>query len=241
MKRPISITAHRGARGLVKHENTLESFEKAIEVGAHAIEFDVRKSADDILFIHHDAQIDDVTLSTLSYQEIIKLAQKHDYIPPTLEEVLLAMKHRIFMDIELKEMGYEEVFIDAILKHLEPHMFYIRTFDDSSIRAIKKVHPEVTVGLLLGVETPKHGVWTRLGELFPLARIIKTRCDFISPHYRLVKFAYAFRMHCLKKPVYVWTVNDESLMIKMIKKHVDGLVTDYPNIALNLLKKAEGN
>ncbi|MFA6889916.1 MAG: glycerophosphodiester phosphodiesterase [Bacilli bacterium] len=239
MKRLFTVTAHRGAKGLVTHENTLSAFEKAIEVGAHAIEFDVRKSQDDILFIHHNASIDDIVLSTLSYQEIVALAKKHDYTPPTLEDVLIAMKNRIFMDIELKEMGYEEKFVETILTHLQEHMFYIRTFDDSSIRKIKRVHPEVTVGLLLGVEFPKHGFFTRLGELFPLARILSTHCDFVSPHYRLVRFGYTFRMHCLKKPVYVWTVNEESLMKKIMKKNVDGIVTDFPDLALALIKKAE--
>ena len=233
----FTVTAHRGAKGLVQHENTLEAFEKAVEIGAHAIEFDVRKSQDDVLFIHHDDAIDGIKLSTLTIAQIQSLSQSKGYYAPTLKEVLLAMKNRMFMDIELKEMGYEDQFVTEILSLLEPHMFQIRSFDDPSVKIIKKHYPNITVGLLLGVEHPKHGVFTRLGELFPLWRILATHCDFVSPHYRLIKFGYAARMHCLKKHVYVWTVNEEALMRKMMKKKVDGIVTDHPDLGLSILKK----
>ena len=63
MKKALMITAHRGAKGLVEHENTIESFIKAIEIGAHAIEFDIRRSADGILFVHHDDHIDNNILA----------------------------------------------------------------------------------------------------------------------------------------------------------------------------------
>jgi glycerophosphoryl diester phosphodiesterase len=43
-------------------------------------------------------------------------------------------------------------------------------------------------------------------------------------------------MHCLKKHVYVWTVNEEALMRKMMKKKVDGIVTDHPDLGLSILK-----
>ena len=43
------ILAHRGAKGLVKFENTFEAFDKALEVGADGIELDVRKTKDNIV------------------------------------------------------------------------------------------------------------------------------------------------------------------------------------------------
>lgn len=238
MKNVPLVTAHRGAKGLVKYENTLDSFKKAIEVEADAIEFDVRRSSDGIMFVHHDDHIQQTILANLTYQQIVELAHKIGYHPPTLVEVLTLLKGQIFFDIELKETGYEILFTEEILKHLSYQEFYIRTFEDSSIKIIKKHDRQIKVGLLLGVETPKHGLFTRLSELFPCWRIMKTKADFVSPYYRLVKLAYVKRMHLIKKPVYVWTVNNEEMMKKLLKKKVDGLVTDYPDLARSLIKKA---
>ena len=53
----ISISAHRGG-SLEAPENTIESFEYAIEVGSAYIETDVQLSADGIPFIFHDDDLD---------------------------------------------------------------------------------------------------------------------------------------------------------------------------------------
>ncbi|MFW2383390.1 MAG: glycerophosphodiester phosphodiesterase, partial [Acidimicrobiales bacterium] len=57
------VIAHRGARtrrdGSRIRENTLEAFERAIKLGADGIDFDVRRTADDVLVIHHDVHLDD--------------------------------------------------------------------------------------------------------------------------------------------------------------------------------------
>ena len=49
-ERPLTI-AHRGASALAEHENTLESFQIAIDIGADMVEFDVRKTSDDVLIV----------------------------------------------------------------------------------------------------------------------------------------------------------------------------------------------
>ncbi|MBO7078809.1 MAG: glycerophosphodiester phosphodiesterase, partial [Bacilli bacterium] len=64
------IVGHRGASGLVEHENTIEAFQKAIEIGCYAIECDIRKTKDDILVINHDPFIKDLVIEKHSYQEL---------------------------------------------------------------------------------------------------------------------------------------------------------------------------
>ena len=51
--RKTMIIAHRGASSLAR-ENTIESFKKAIEIGVDMIEFDVRRTRDQALIVHHD-------------------------------------------------------------------------------------------------------------------------------------------------------------------------------------------
>jgi glycerophosphoryl diester phosphodiesterase len=55
LSRPLRI-AHRGGTGLWP-ENTLEAFERAIELGVDGIELDVHLSADGKLVVHHDERL----------------------------------------------------------------------------------------------------------------------------------------------------------------------------------------
>ena len=234
------IIAHRGARGLVKHENTMEAFAEAIRVGADAIELDIRKTKDNKIIVIHDYFINGYKINDFTYLELSKITIGIGFLVPSFEEVLIQFKNKIYLDIELKETGYEEEVLTLILKHLDYDHFCIRSFNDKSLKVIKKLYPKTTTGLLLGVGVAKYGLFTRLGEIFPMFRIFRTKCDFVSPHYRLLILGYIKRMHYLKKPVYVWTVNDKVLMIKLIKNKVDGIVTDYPNILFEIInKKAE--
>ena len=51
------IIAHRGASALAEHENTLESFEIAIDLECDMAEFDIRKTKDGKLIVFHDSCI----------------------------------------------------------------------------------------------------------------------------------------------------------------------------------------
>src|SRR5579862_7815521 len=53
--RPL-VLAHRGASA-VAAENTVAAFAKARELGADGVELDVRRSADGVLVVHHDAAL----------------------------------------------------------------------------------------------------------------------------------------------------------------------------------------
>ena len=54
----IEVQGHRGARGLLP-ENTLPSFEIALDLGVTSIETDVHLTQDDVVVLHHDARISD--------------------------------------------------------------------------------------------------------------------------------------------------------------------------------------
>ncbi|HEY8444900.1 MAG TPA: glycerophosphodiester phosphodiesterase [Bacilli bacterium] len=231
------ITAHRGASGY-HHENTILAFQKAIELGVDGIEFDVRRSKDNVLIITHDDNIDGIKFNTLTYAEANYYVNAKGFIIPKLIDVLETFQNKVFMDIELKEEGYEEDIINIIKKYLRYDQFFIRSFVDRQLRKVKKIDSNIKTGLLLGVGKPRFGFLSRLFELFPLFRIIRTRPDFVSPHYLLMKFGYTKRMHILRKPVIVWTVNDEKLIADfLLKKKVDGLITDYPDKALSILNQ----
>jgi glycerophosphoryl diester phosphodiesterase len=58
----------------------------------------------------------------------------------------------------------------------------------------------------------------------------------VAPHYRLLKLGFLWRMKLLQTDVYVWTVNDERRLFKLIgNKYITAIITDRPELALQIL------
>ncbi len=226
------IIAHRGASHFAK-ENSIAAFKKAIEHKAGFIEFDVRRTKDYKYIVNHDATLHKQPLHELTYKDVKKL----DPEIPLLKDVLKITKNKIKLDIELKEVGQEKEILAIILKKIKPDSFVITTFNDESVKAIKALFPNVTVGLLLGREHPKKVLRTRFSELFPLKRINACNADFVAPNYQLFHFGFLKRMKKHNLPVFVWTVNTSKLLDKYCNHPlIDAVITDLPHIALERIK-----
>ncbi|MCL2930699.1 MAG: glycerophosphodiester phosphodiesterase [Trichodesmium sp. St16_bin4-tuft] len=228
------IIAHRGASGLVKFENTLASFAKAIELGVSMVEFDVRKTQDNLFVAFHDESIDGIKLRDLTYQQLLNISQKKGFDVPLVEDVLKLCQRKIKLDIELKEAGYELEIVNLVKKYLDYQDYVIKSFIDTAIITLKKTDNKITTGLLLGLGNPQNFILTRLSEIFPEFRLLLTKADFVSPNYQLIKLGFVWRMKILNKNIYVWTINDEKLMSQIIKKGIFALITDRPDLALKL-------
>lgn len=237
-KRETLIVAHRGAKGLVKHENSIEAFDKAIEVGSDIIETDIRKTLDNVIIINHDPTINGLVIKDHTYEEMNQASESVGFHLLTLDEALSMYKGKITFDIELKEVGYEQEILDIILKHLKVDEFFLRSFHDQAILNVKNINPHIYCYLLVGRGNIKFR--ERLTEIFPHRRMKKCKADGISPLHKIMILGFIKRMHLRNVKISVWTVNDEELMKKLLKKHVDSIVTNYPDKALkmrNTLKK----
>jgi glycerophosphoryl diester phosphodiesterase len=231
------IIAHRGASSLAR-ENTIESFQKAIEIGVDMIEFDVRGTKDQALIVHHDELMGGKPVKELTYDEISKMAIGQGFSIPTFEEVLKFMSGKIKLDVEIKEEGYEKEVAELLLKYFKKDQFVTTSFYDSCIRKIKDDYPDIKTGLILGTSKPKHFILTRVSEFFPHQRLREAKADFLVPHRRLLWFGFLDRAERGNKPVFVWTVNDRRRILKMLHdQRIDGIITDKPDLAISLRNK----
>ena len=231
--KPI-VQAHRGASGYC-HMNTVPAFDKAVELKADAIELDIRKTKDRKIIVVHDPDYKGKKICDYEYDELLNVTKADGFEMPLFIDVLKKYKGVILLDIEIKEDGYTNEIMDMILSVLDYNEFNIRSFNENVIRTVKENYPKTYAILLIGLEHPKHGIFSRLAELFPKAKVKRTLCDAVSPHYQLVRLGYVRRMHRMNKAVLVWTVNDEALMHKMFfKGHVDGVVSNYPDVAMKV-------
>ena len=229
------IIAHRGASALAEHENTLEAFEIAISLGCEYAEFDIRRTADDKLIVFHDSAIEGTAISELSYDRLCSITYAQGYRVPLLKEVLSLCAGRIKLDIELKETGYEKRVIRLVKKYFDYDEFQIKSFLDIAAARVKRIDPQITTGLLVGV---KHAnIKRRANEFFPIRRLHACKADFISPYFRLATKGFIKRMHCHRIPVFVWTVNKEKIMLRCIANGADGIISDRPDTALSIRRE----
>jgi len=231
------IIAHRGASGLTEFDNSFESFRKAVDLGADMIEFDVRKTRDDVMIAFHDPVIEGERISDLSYEELLDITEEIGFKVPTVEDVVNLSKDKIGLDIELKEKGYEKRVVELVRDNLDYDRYVMKSFTDECVKSIKEYDPEVQAGLLLGVEDPQSKIKTRLSELFPKKRLNRCKADFVAPNYRLLRLFYLKRMWKSGFDVFVWTVNDVEMMEKLLNEGVEGLITDRPDLALDVREK----
>ena len=228
-----NVVAHRGASGLVSFENTLDSFEKAIEVGSDMVEFDVRKTKDNVLVVFHDRIFADMPINLATYSELENEASVRGFHLPTFSEVLQLCHNRIFMDIEVKDHGYEKRLVHELHKYASVNEYWVKSFDDRVSFCVKEIDNRIQTGLLLGKAKAKFR--RRMTELFPLRRLKACKADFVSPNFRLLHFGFLMRMRLYRYPVYVWTVNDEAMMKKLYDKKVDGIISDRQDLVRNVI------
>src|SRR6478752_4216508 len=98
MNRPL-LLGHRGLRSRSLHirENTLASFDLALQHGCDGFEFDVRLTADNRAVICHGGRFAGITIARTACSRLRAL--------PLLEDVLARYARRAFLDIELKVPG----------------------------------------------------------------------------------------------------------------------------------------
>ena len=230
-----AVIAHRGASGLVGHENTLEAFEAAIRLGADYVEFDVRKTADGWLVVFHDSKIEDVSIAEITYSGLCEMTARHGYTVPLLKDVLKLCQGKIKLDIELKEAGYERNVIDMVKSRFGYGDFVMKSFSDAAITHIKKYDKNIKTGLLVG---RKHvPVKTFISDIFPMKRLKLCHADFVSPHHLLCSKAYVDYMHKHGLKVFVWTVNSPKAIKRCLWLNADAVITDRPDMAMKIFYK----
>jgi glycerophosphoryl diester phosphodiesterase len=138
---------HRG--GWTEHpENSMANFEHAVRSNADGVEIDIRRTRDDVNVIHHDADIDGVELAHTNYLQLPRLHNGERI--PTLDDTLELMRHRVVVNMELKEGGYERAVADTIRRHnLSPEEHIVISFMDDSVAAIRNLLPDTRTTLLV--------------------------------------------------------------------------------------------
>ncbi len=161
-KKVKQIVAHRGA-SLERPECTLVSCRRAIDVGATAIEVDVRTSKDGHLVILHDRTLDRTTdgtgpvnkktlaeLKKLDAGSWVSKRYRNERIP-TLREVLKVCKGKTDVLLDLKESGaeYDKKVVNEVNKYGDSEQIVIGVRSVEQARRLRKLLPKARqIGLI---------------------------------------------------------------------------------------------
>ncbi len=219
--------AHRGAKGY-EPENTLQAFQKALDLNADGIELDVHLSADGHIIVIHDETIDKMTngkgfVNTLSLPELksFLIAEKHEI--PTLNEVFDLVDKKCLINIELKNFDTFSKVVDLIdgyvsEKNWKYEHFIVSSFDWNALQHVHDLNQKIPIGVLTE---------TDLNLALAFAETIKAKA--IHPYYHLLNEENTQKIQEKGFLVLPWTVNIEEDIQKIKNYKVNGIITDFPD------------
>lgn len=235
--RTVLLFAHRGASASAP-ENTMASFRRAVEEHTDYVELDVQESSDGVVVVAHDRDLMKVARSPLQIwssteQQLREVdigssfsAAFKDERVPTLAQALAVCKGVCRMDIELKDYGkslhLEERVIELVEAAGMQNDVITMSLNRTMVDNMKRLRPKWTAGLLAA---------KALGQPSRLPY------DFLAVESHMATRRFIRAAHAAHKPVYVWTVNDPQRMIRMIGLGADGLITDRPAVAREVLTR----
>jgi glycerophosphoryl diester phosphodiesterase len=249
------VIAHQGGDGLWPGD-TLYAFQHAVDLGADVLQMDLHTTRDGVLVLMHDETVDRTTdgtgdISAFTLDEIKKLDAGYDWSPdggktfpyrgtgitvPSLEEVLNAFPEKR-MVIEMKKSGVSlpQPLCNLIHEHKMEARVMIAGFNDAVMEQFRTACPEVATSAAQ-TETSWFVFFSKVGMGFVISpayqslQVPEEGSDITVMTAQLARAAH--RRNLQVEP---WTINDPDKMRQYLDWGVDGIITDRPDLMLEVL------
>ncbi|MCA9166120.1 MAG: glycerophosphodiester phosphodiesterase [Planctomycetales bacterium] len=236
-KDDLKVMAHRGASALAP-ENTLASYRQAIADGADWIEIDVQETADGEVVVVHDQDLmklasNPVKVWQATRQELSTIdigswfdSQFSGERIASLREVLQLCKHQVGVNIELKYYGHDQQLEQRVVDIVEgegmaDHVM-VMSLKPEGIAKMRSLRPQWKSGLLLSIH---------------IGNLKEIEADFLAVNAEFASRSFVQKAHRAGKEVYVWTVDDPAEMSALMNRDVDGILTNRPDLARDVLRQ----
>jgi len=223
------VVAHRGASAIAP-ENTLLAYKLAYELGADMIETDVQETKDGTLVCIHDYTVDRTTngrgtIAELTYREIRDLDAGNSEKIPTLDEVLDYVQGKMKINIELKVTDIENKVLSAVKTRNMISDVIISSFLHGTLISMKNLDASVSTAVL--VSKIRNDM---------ISYVIEHEANALNPDFKNITPDIVAEAHRNNIQVFPWTVNDSGQMQALYEMSVDGIITNFPDVALLVLK-----
>lgn len=226
----VHVIAHRGA-SRAERENTVVAFRRAATMGADAVELDVRRTADDVLVVHHNPQLADGRIIRKTPR-----AELADHVPMLVDA--LDACDGMWVNVEIKndpeeaDFDPDEVIADMTMALLlargEPERWLISAFRIETLDRCRT--------LADAAGAPIRTAW--LTSVVPddvVALLVSRGHVALHPWVKLLAREVIDDCHAAGIEVNTWTCDDPQRMRELIDWGIDGICTNVPDVALSVL------
>jgi glycerophosphoryl diester phosphodiesterase len=223
------VLGHRGASAEM-HENTLEAFMRAVELGGDGVELDVRRTADGAMVVHHDAALVDGRAIFELDEFGLPL-----YIP-NLRAALEACAGK-FVNIEIKNVPIDPDFdpaetvaagVAALVREMGIACnVVVSSFGLAAIDAVRAIDPSIPTGGL---------TISAYDQLRALDTVVEHGHGAIHPHHTTVTAELANAARAANVDINTWTVDDPAEMQRLADLGVNAIITNDVALAVATLR-----
>ncbi|QWW20329.1 glycerophosphodiester phosphodiesterase [Schaalia sp. 19OD2882] len=239
------VLAHRGG-GDEHPENSPAAFAAMRGLGVRHIETDAHLSKDGVVVVNHDATVERTydgkgAIGDLMWSELRDLVGTDGERMMTLSEALLTHPDMYF-NIDAKSDAVAEPLLRVIEDHDAFDRVLVASFSERRLARLRALAgPMLTtsigttaVALLVGAAQTVSDA-TAWGVPGPKQGVRAVQVPVRQGFLRIVDRRFVATAHRAGLAVHVWTVNDEATMRELVGLGVDGIVTDRPSLAKDVL------
>jgi glycerophosphoryl diester phosphodiesterase len=250
------VIAHQGGNHL-RPGDTMLAFRNAVDLGVDVLEMDVHSTADGVLVVIHDRTVDRTTngegrVSDLTFDEIRTLDAAYHWpfgddegdrpfrgtgvTIPSLEEVLTAFPDMpMIIEIKQADPPIVETFGRMLVEHDRAGNTIVASFHAETMHAFRERFPQFATS----------GVQPEIVRFFVLSKILLGAA--FRPEMEVFQVPESFGRLRVVRPRFVrvahrrgittqvWTVNEADDMERLLEVGVDGIMTDRPDLLLEVL------
>ncbi|MCS6863258.1 MAG: hypothetical protein NZT92_23370 [Abditibacteriales bacterium] len=232
------LIAHRGASGLAP-ENTLSAVLLALELGADAIEIDVRRTQDGAIVLMHDETLQRTAgvaqgVADLTLDEVRRAdagawfgAEFAGERVPTLAEVLSVTKGKAVLAVEIKPPDITEDVLSVIAQEKAEEWVNVMSFHDTVVRRVREVAPHLPSGLIVDARPEEDAAQQAIALV---RRVARCGASVLSLSHPAVNPTLAREVRRRGVVLWTWTVDDLQRMQEVAACGVDGLITNVPHL-----------
>ncbi len=239
------IVAHRGYSAQAP-ENTIPAFQMCIDNSCPAAELDVQMLADGTVIVLHDDNLKrttgvDKNVWEVTYDEIKDLDNGSFFDEsfagttiPTFDEVIRLAgreKEKLFLNIEIKRNGHDDGIVEKVVEIIRENNYMdycdVTSMDYETIEDVRKIDPEILTAYTTSVG---------IGDIGSL-----DAADIISISEPFATYENIDRIHRAGKRVFVWTVNEEETIKKLISLNTDAILTNDPDLCREIIAQYDSN
>jgi glycerophosphoryl diester phosphodiesterase len=253
----VMVIAHQGGNHLWP-DNTLFAFQNALDLGVDVLEMDLHITSDNVLVIIHDETVDRTTdgsgeVEQMTLAEIKALDAAYRWTRdegatyphrgqgisiPTLEEIFQAFPgQRMTIEIKKTERSMAAPFCATIRKYNMQERVLVASFHDVRLAEFRAECPEVATSSARQ-ETTIFVLLTKvwLGGLVS-PEFHSLQVPRASSGITVMTPGFVRAAHARNLKVETWTINDPEEMKLYLDWGVDGIITDRPDLLLEILER----